>query len=749
MKRIAGILLFLGIGSMTAAQPVMTEPRWEKWEQNVAVPTKGIRTAVPVKESIFSIDEVSLKNRLLSLAPGMESSIAISLPFPDGSLRKFQLWRDDIMESGLIEKYPRIRTFSGFMEGNKSVTAKFDYTEYGFHAMIFNGYETIFIDPYSNIPEGFYSSYRRSDYIRPQTQAMQCLYEKNIIATPAEPTRRPGKFRLHGHMKRTFRLALACTGEYAVAVAGPNPTKAAVLSKMITSINRVNGIYERELAVRMMLAANTDTLIFLSPGYHAVNNPFDNSNGGAMLSQNQILADQRIGPANYDIGHVFSTAGGGVAWTGGVCQNNFKARGVTGQLNPQGDPFDIDYVAHEMGHQFGADHTFNSNLFSCGGGNRDNGTAFEPGSGSTLMGYAGLCGNDDLQLHSDAYFHGGSLEQISDFLTSPNGGCALAASSQNTPPALPSFSKSYHIPKLTPFELTAPVITDTDHDTLTYCWEQWDRGNFGNTWNAPTVYGPIFRSFLPNASPTRVFPKLDTLLDGVTDYRGERLPNLARSLTFRLTVRDLFNGVGSFNLSDDSIQLNVSETAGPFKVLSPSSSVNWLGSSTETVHWDVANTNSAPINCSHVDILLSEDGGYTYPYTLVANTPNDGHETVTVPNVYTTTKARIKVKAVGNVFFNINPVDFIITHNTGIQNINWKEALTVFPVPAENMLHLMSSATTRLEVTIVNNLGQIVYRDELDKKLDIEVAKWAKGFYYVQFAQATTGERIIRPIIIK
>lgn len=748
MKRVAGILLFLGFSWITVAQPAMTEPVWTKWEES-AIPTRGIRHAIPLKETIFSISEASLKKRLLTLSPGIESSISMSLPFPDGSLRRFQLWRDDIMEPGLAERYPGIRSFSGFMEGNKAITVKLDYTEYGFHAMVFSGNETIFIDPYSDIPDGFYSSYRKSDYSRPEAQAMQCLYENDNTISSGEPTRRSGKFRLHGHMKRTFRLALGCTGEYAMAVAGPTPTKAAVLSKMVTSINRVNGVYERELAVRMVLVANTDTLIFLSPGYHAVNNPYSNANGGAMLTQHQTLADQRIGSANYDIGHVFSTAGGGVAWTGGVCQNNLKARGVTGQLNPQGDPFDIDYVAHEMGHQFGADHTFNSNTVGCGGGNRDNGTAFEPGSGSTLMSYAGLCGSDDLQLHSDAYFHGGSLIQISDYLSGTGGGCAMVSASQNTPPSLPPFSQSYHIPKLTPFELTAPAVADSDHDTLSYCWEQWNRGNFGSAWNAPATHGPIFRSFQPDTARTRVFPKMDTLLDGVTSYCGERLPDVARFLTFRLTVRDIFNGIGSFNLPDDSVHLEVSDGAGPFRVLEPSSAINWLGSSTETVTWDVANTDNAPINCDKVDILLSVDGGYTYPYVLATATPNDGQETVTVPNVSTTTKARIKVKAAGNIFFNINPVDFIITHNTGIQHVSWKEALNVFPVPADNMLHLMSSATTQLEVMIVNNLGQIVYKDKLHKKLDIAIDKWAKGFYYVQFTQNTTGERIIRPVIVK
>ncbi len=744
MKKLCCTIIFLGSFFISWSRSAPDGFTWKEWATS-AVPVKGSRTIIPVREKIFFVNQNDLRSRLFSLEAHSVHGIKLELPVPDGGSQLFQVLAATVMEKALSDKYPGIRTFTAQAIDNKAITARLDFTEFGFHAMVFGLSQTYFIEPYSDIADGFYTCFYKKDFSVPGSQDMICLAD--IASSPDIVTLPPLLMKTNGDIKRNYRLAISCTHQYAQAVAGPNPTKSAVLSKIITSVNRVTGVLERELAISLTLVAGNDTLIFLN----AATDPFtDNSNANLMLSQNPVVINTRIGINAYDIGHVFSTGAGGLAQKSGVCTNNSKAQGVTGRSNPQGDPFDIDFVAHEIGHQFGADHTFNANTLSCSG-NGNNPTAYEPGGGSTIMAYAGFCGSvNNLQNNSDDYFHTVSLLQIKDFVTTGAGAtCGSQSPSLNTPPVVAPFSKNHFIPKSTPFELEAPLVTDPDHDVLTYCWEQWNRGNFGSSWSAGSTHGPIFRSFAPDTSAIRVFPRIDMLVGGVTSYLGEKLPDNGRFLTFRLSVRDIKNGTGSFNIPDDTVHLDVVNNAGPFTVTAPAASVNWLGSTTETVTWDVANTNSLPVNCANVDILLSVDGGYTYPFVLAANTPNDGAETVNVPNVATSTAtARVKVKAVDNIFFNISPVDFIITHNTGINNVSWQNALRIFPVPATDMLHLMSVTVWELGVDITNTLGQHIFRGVLNQKLDIPVEKWSPGVYYIRLSNPMTGEKIIRPVII-
>ncbi len=656
MKKVITLFLFLFLGLLSFGQDWSTKTIKI---QDLESPT--LRENFN-KGFYREIDFSALKSELLKAGKSYATAKEFFLPTPekDGML-KFKIWETPCMALELASRYPNIRTYTAELVGNRFVTAKIDITENGFHALVFDGTRTYVVEPISRTNLNYYGFYYKKEMEAINMPTCQNSNEENnwmgeIIPAPNTVN------RTNGTQLKTYRLALACTYEYSMAVAGPSPTKPTVLSEMVTIINRVNGVYEREIAVHLELISNTDDLIYLTSS-----DPYSNSNGFAMLGQNISNINFVIGSSNYDIGHVFSTGGGGVAYLGCVCGSD-KAGGVTGLPSPFGDVFAIDYVAHEMGHQFGANHTFNSSIYSCSG-NGNTATAFEPGSGSTIMAYAGICGADNLQSNSDAYFHIASLKEISTFITSGTGAtCPVLTSSGNTPNTIDPISpKTFTIPTFTPFELTAPNVSDATADTLLYCWEEYDLGGFGSAWSSSNNAMPFFRTFMPVFSPTRVFPKIDKILEGNYDYLGERLPKNARNLNFVLTVRDIYAGYGAFNSTDDGDTVKIAVVSHPdtFRVTSQTTPVTWMVGSSQTVTWDVAGTDAYGINATNVDIYLSLDSAATFPVLLASSVPNTGSATITVPGtIPNTTKARVKVKGSGNIFFQINTADITIDGST-------------------------------------------------------------------------------------
>ncbi|MEO6490124.1 MAG: reprolysin-like metallopeptidase [Ferruginibacter sp.] len=589
----------------------------------------------------------------------------ISLPMPDGTLADFHVWESSIQEAGLEAKYPGIKTFAGQGIDDPYATIRFDYTSFGFHAQILSVNGNVYIDPYARGDIDHYISYYGTENKR--TDRFVCELKENAILNRttnvlAGPCR--------GTQLYSYRLAVACTGEYAVAVGG---TTAALLhSAIVTTVNRVDGVYESEVAIRMVLIANNNLVEYLNAG----TDPFNgNNNAGTLINESQTVITSVIGSANFDIGHTFSTGGGGLAGLGVVCIAGQKARGITGSPNPVGDNYDIDYVAHEMGHQFGGDHSFNSTTSNCGGGNRNASTAYEVGSGTTIMAYAGICTTDDIQLHSDAFFHTVSFDEISNYVEAGGGSCKVAIPTGNTLPVITSMNNNLaNIPLNTPFTLTG-TATDADGDPITYCWEEWDLGT-GGAWNngANSTTAPLFRPRPPKVSGSRTFPDMAVILAGypanpavqnLGGLKGETRSLVARAIKFRLTVRDNRAGGSGVVTGGNGCQLpatfqvNTIAATGPFIVNIPNGGESYAGNSSQTVTWNVAGTNAAPINTANVKITLSTDGGLTFPTTLLASTANDGSELVTIPNIATTT-ARVKVEAEGNVYFDISNANFTI-----------------------------------------------------------------------------------------
>ena len=572
--------------------------------------------------------------------------VVLDLPWPTGGFRRFRIEESPIMEPGLAAQFPEIRTYRGQGLDDPASTARLDWTPAGLHAMVLSAEGTVYVDPYAPGDTTNYVSFFRRDYERTDGHVQRCEVTGSEIPAPEEAgTVEPFTQPANGATLRTYRLAVAATGEYTAFYGG---TVGGAMAGIATTMNRVNAIYERDFAVRMVLVANNNSVVYTN----AATDPYSNGSGSAMLGQNQANLTAVIGAGNYDVGHVFSTGGGGVATLRSVCNAGTKARGVTGSGSPIGDAFDVDYVAHEMGHQFGGNHTFNGSTGSCLG-NRNAATAFEPGSGTTIMAYAGICGAEDLQPHSDDYFHAGNQDEIIAFLLGSGGTCAAASATGNTPPIVDA-GPDYTIPFGTPFTLTA-VGSDANGDTRTYDWEEVDAGNPAPP-NTDDGSRAIFRSFAPTTSPSRTFPRLSDILGNVSTL-GESLPVGARTLKLRVTVRD--NRAGGGGTAADDAVITVA-AAGPFRVTQPNVALSWPALSRQSVAWNVASTSLPPVSAANVKISLSTDGGNTFPVELAASTPNDGSELITVPSQITAT-ARIKVEAVGNVFFDVSNASFAIT----------------------------------------------------------------------------------------
>lgn len=680
MRKIYSIVVFVLLMVLCSDQVLAQSRFFSAGRPNGTATTSGRRVLVPEKFSTTSLDIDGLKNFLWNL-PG-ESTVlynrsqaqVIELPMPDGNIARFRVWESSIMEPALASKFSEIKTFAGQGIDDPAATLRMDYNPYyGFHAQILSPNGRIYIDPYARGDIKNYMSYYQRDNKR--TAAFQCGVESPVIEPASSGTGARIEAACRGGQLYVYRLAVACTGEYARAVGAS--TAGQLHAAITTTVNRVNGVYESELAIRLVLIGNNNLIEYLDPATDQFNG---NNNANTLIVESQNVITSIIGSGNFDIGHTFSTGGGGLAGLGVVCTDNVKARGITGSSSPMGDGYDIDYVAHEMGHQFGANHTFNSLSGQCRAPNRNGATAYEVGSGTSIMAYAGICTSDDIQLHSDPYFHPVSFDEISNYVEGGGAGCRQVIATGNTLPVITSMENNGAlIPRATPFTLTGSA-TDADGDGLTYSWEEWDRvASVSTTWNGGAeVDGvPLFKSRVPKTTGSRTFPDMAVILAGYPDnppaamggLKGETLPRIGRDMKFRLTVRD--NRVGGGGVVSGGsgcssggftgeFKVTTIDGTGPFVVSAPDGGESYPGGSVQTITWSVANTNVPPINCTNVKITMSTDGGLTYPIVLSASTPNDGSEALVIP-VGVTTTARIRIEAVGNIFFDISNQNFSVT----------------------------------------------------------------------------------------
>jgi hypothetical protein len=630
------------------------------------------RQSFPASYKLFNLNAAPFRNALFSVNPANDRQTAIiTLPNADGNLEQFEVVEASNFEPDLQAKFPEIRAFSGKGITDRQAMLKLSISPQGIQTMVFRtGAENEFMEPFSSDHTVYavYRSHRDKGNLQ-----WTCSTEEKQMADGLDAK----VFGLNaagsstGQLK-TLRLAQSCNGEYANFFGATSSSQVGlVLAAFNATLTRCNGVYEKDLAVHLNLIASTTSVIFYNPS----TDPYTTLSSWNLQLQKTLTST--IGNANYDIGHMFGASGGGgnAGCIGCVCVNPpnnnslAKGSGITSPADgiPMGDNFDIDYVVHEMGHQLGANHTFSMSLEGTGQNK-------EVGSGITIMGYAGIT-SQDVAPHSLDIFHETSIAQIQANLATKTCPVSTNITANNVAPVIGAVS-NYTIPISTPFALTASA-TDANGDALTYCWEQNDNSTTSGSGSvaSPTkATGPNWLSFSPTASGTRTFPKLSTILSGLNvtpplpggdaGANIEALSSVSRTLNFRVTVRDNhpYSSVAPLAIGQTAftdVVVTVTNTSGPFQVTSPNTNITWNAGSTATVTWSVNGTTGSPVNCSAVNILLSTDGGQTFPTVLAASTANDGTELINVPSTPGTAN-RIKVEAVGNIFFDISNTNFTI-----------------------------------------------------------------------------------------
>ncbi|MBP6827632.1 MAG: proprotein convertase P-domain-containing protein, partial [Saprospiraceae bacterium] len=620
------------------------------------------RSVFPSKYQTYRLDYAAITAALQKApeeftAAARQKTCVVSIPMPDGTMEDFSVWKTAVMAPELAALYPDMGTLAGQSLRNPGRTVRIMYSVRGFRAMVLQpDLGVAYVEPYAWAQQEYCIAYDRADL--PHRDPAKFGTEWGLdgtVAPPstAEPYTPPVEDRgvlLDPVKLKVYRYVAACTGEFGIDHGG---TKPLALAAVVDYTDRINAVYERDVDLRLQLIPGNQNVIFVNPG----SDPYSSSDVSVLLAENPGVVNMYCNPSSHDIGHVYSRyAGGpqGIGLLGSVCDDG-KAAGCSAG-NGSGDYGDhfVGIVGQEVGHQLNGGHTWNS----CeGNAGRMGQSAFEPGSGSTIMSYGGGCNSDDYVNDIGLYFHSGSIEEFKKYYTFGTGEtCGTLVTTGNNPPVVTlPYQDNFFIPIQTPFEMNGSA-TDPDGDSLSYVWEGIDAGP-ETPLGTQIANSAIFRTYTSGPATNRYFPRLSTILNNGV-YNAEILPEYTRDVTLRLVARDNRPGGGGVGWAD--VAFKAWGSAGPFLVTSPNTASSvWHAGEYVEVTWDVANTNLAPVNCKTVNIRLSTDGGFTYPITLVSGVVNDGSHYVLVPNI-TTTKARVRIDAADNVFFDLSNANFKI-----------------------------------------------------------------------------------------
>lgn len=616
---------------------------------------------------LYTLDLAQFKQSLRTLdsKDGGIAGVTVEIPNSEGKMEQFLVVESSNFVPELQLQYPDIRSYSGKGITDINASINLSISPNSIQTMVLrSGNASEFIDPLTDNRAIYVVS--ASKMRDKGTLPINC---KTVdVALNKGLTQKISQFKSNNSTFKTMRLALSCTGEYAQYFGG---TTADALAGMNATMTRVNGIFNRDLAVKLVLIANESSIIYTDAAtdpysdYTIVDpdNTITDGSEGAWNLELQSTLTSKIGNSYYDIGHLLTDFGdgGNAGCIGCVCVNPSaadpygKGSGYTSSSSgrPEGDSFDIDYVAHELGHQLGANHTFSYDV-------EGTGVNVEPGSGSTIMGYAGTT-DYDVQNHSDSYFAYASIKQIQDNLTTKT--CPVSTAMNGQTPIV-SAGSNYTIPKGTPFVLKG-TASDPNGDAMTYCWEQNDSAadneNQSKSYASGTkVYGPNFRSFSPSSAISRYFPAYSKVLVGQLSTSWESVSTIGRDLNFVFTARDnATSGLGQTN--SDEMVVTVDGNKGPFAIATQNTGASWVLGSAQTITWNVNGSNLLP-GANYVNIKLSTDGGINFPTVLASNSLNDGSEVITAP-MTPAKNCRILIEPVGNIFYAINSAVFSLGYN--------------------------------------------------------------------------------------
>ncbi len=700
------LLLFLTMVLFFGQLSAQSVASWQKITTADIKDTNTIRQGIySENQQLFQLNEATFRQSLVGAPDKLsgQPGITVSLPNTDGNMEQFSVWETSNFAPGLRARFPQIKSYVGKGKTDQSALLNFSVSPAGIQTMVYRAGEgTEFIEAYTS-DNTVYVLFDSKTDVREKSPFACGTPEADLSAELLNQTN--STLADNGVLK-VFRLALSCTSEYTTFYGG---TIAGALGGMNATMTRVNAIFERDFAVKLEIIDNNELVIFTN----AATDPYDNAvpngtgdpeNGIAPTWNGQLQSTLTavLGNAAYDIGHLFGASGGGgnAGCIGCVCVDNQKGRAFTSPSNnaPVGDTFDIDYVAHEMGHQLGANHTFSYRIEGAG-------VNVETGSGSTIMGYAGITGDYDVQQNSDPFFAFRSILQVQTNLLSKT--CPVNTILINNTPTV-NGGPNYNIPFGTPFVLTGTGSDPDANDVLTYIWEQNDAANASVIGDNSEAFpdkeaGPNFRTFIPTESPVRYFPQLSSVLAGSLSTRWESVLSAvgARALNFNLTARD--NALGGGQTARDAVVVNVSSAIGPFVVTSQNTSgISWTPGTTEVITWNVNGTTSLP-GSAEVNIKLSIDGGLTFPITLAGNTINDGEETITVPALSPSLAIRIKVEPVGNIYYAVNARPISIGYDCNVVSTTPNAAIADGTGPNGGGT-ILSSTIEVTETETINNM---------------------------------------------